>query len=199
MTRQGGGVVLLAAPANQARAWVRGGVVPCHVTEHHAWSIITPAAERTAARAPYDDAVQLLSSRHVGSRLAPALGFFVEGEVAWVTARAPGRVATRWALRGPDRVVVGGGDLPALTPEHLHRVLASAAGERTRPVPLRLVREVWGRVDLPHLPWLLEVLDVLGLPGGRVLEGADPDLGPRIGPNPRTVASFESVVKDEHQ
>ena len=199
MTRQGRGVVLLAGSPPKARAWVRGGVVPCHVVAHGAWTIVAPATGRTAARAPYDDPARILSSRHVGSRMAPALGFFVEDSAAWVTARGPGRSRTRWALRDPDHVVMGGDGLPPLAPEHLHRVLGHAAGAGSRPVPLRALHEVWARTDLPHLDWLLELLDVLGLPGGRLLEGSDPEPGPTIGPGPRTVAAFETAVKDAHQ
>src|SRR5699024_2586658 len=73
-----------------------------------------------------------------------------------------------------------------------------AAGAGSRPVPLRALREVWGRTDLPHLDWLLELLAVLGLPGGRLLEGGDPEPGPAIGPNPRAVAAFDGTGKDGH-
>ncbi|WP_218002277.1 hypothetical protein, partial [Janibacter corallicola] len=132
--------------------------MPCHVVAHRAWTIVVPSAGRTAARPPYDDPARILSSRYVGSRLAPALGFFTEDSTAWVTARGPGRSRTRWALRDPDHVVMGGAGLPPLAPEHLHRVLGHAAGAGSRPVPLRALREVWGRTDLPHLDWLLELL-----------------------------------------
>ena len=46
---------------------------------------------------------------------------------------------------------------------------------------------------------LVEVTAVLGLPGGRVLDGTDTHLGPVIAPHARSVTGFESVVKDVHQ
>ena len=53
--------------------------------------------------------------------------------------------------------------------------------------------------DLTHLEWLVEVVTVLGLPGGRALDGSDGALGPVISPDESAVRAFESVVKDVHQ
>lgn len=197
MSQPGRGAVFLSAPAARAVEWVRRGVVPCHVLEHASWSVVVPAAGTSAAAAPYDDALTVLASRDVGSRLAPMIGLFLIDDVAAVTARASGRGPTRWALRGVDRAVVAGPNLPGLSPEHLHRVLGS--GAPVRGVPVREVRNLWQRVDLAHDEWLVEVTAVLGLPGGRVLDGTDTDLGPVIPPAARSVTTFESVVKDVHQ
>jgi len=197
MTEQGRGVVLLSATAARALEWVRRGVVPCHVLEHSTWSIVVPAGATSRAAAPYDDALTVLASRHVPSPAAPAVGLFEIGDAAVITARAPGRSPIRWALRAADREVVRGPQLPPLSPEDLHRTLAAASGARE--VPIRQIRELWGRTDLTHREWLIEATAVLGLPGGRVLDGSDTDLGPVIAPDPRSVQAFESVVKDVHQ
>lgn len=196
MTQQGRGVVLLAASSASAVEWVRRGVVPCHVLEHSAWSIVVPATRASVTAAPYDDALTLLASRHVGPRLTPAIGLFAMDDTAVVTARA-GRSPARWALRAADHEIVRGPRLPALTPEDLHRTLAGIPGARE--VPIREVRALWGRTDLTHLEWLVEVVTVLGLPGGRALDGSDGALGPVISPDESAVRAFESVVKDVHQ
>lgn len=196
MTQQGRGVVLLAASSASAVEWVRRGVVPCHVLEHSAWSIVVPATRASVTAAPYDDALALLASRHVGPRLTPSIGLFAMDDTAVVTARA-GRSPARWALRAADREIVRGPRLPALTPEDLHRTLAGNSGARE--VPIREVRALWGRTDLTHLEWLVEVVTVLGLPGGRALDGSDGALGPVISPDESAVRAFESVVKDVHQ
>lgn len=197
MSSTGRGAVFLATSAVNAVDWVRGGVVPCHVVEHAAWSIVVPATESTPVAEPYDDALTVLASRHVGGRLAPAIGLFHIDDVAVVTARAAGRSTTRWALRAGDHEVLAGPRLPRLTPEDLHRALASGAG--TRGVPVRELRELWGRLDLRHDEWIVEAATILGLPGARVLAGTDTDLGPIIRPVTRSVAAFESVIKDVHE
>lgn len=197
MSRAGTGVVCLSASAASAADWVRRGVVPCHVLEHASWSVVVPARAVSAAAAPYDDALSVLASRHVGPRLSPAIGLFRFDDVAVLTARAAGRGETRWALRDADGVVVDGPDLPPLTPEDLHRTIAGAGPSRR--IPVREVRELWVRSDLTHDEWLLEVTAVLGLPGGRVLDGTDTHLGSVIAPHTRSVAGFESAVKDVHQ
>ena len=196
MTQQGRGVVLLAASSASAVEWVRRGVVPCHVLEHSAWSIVVPATRASVTAAPYDDALTLLASRHVGPRLTPSIGLFAMDDTAVVTTRA-GRSPARWALRAADREIVRGPRLPALTPEDLHRTLAGNPGARE--VPIREVRALWGRTDLTHLEWLVEVGTVLGLPGGRALDGSDGALGPVISSAESAVRAFESVVKDVHQ
>ncbi|GAA8848428.1 hypothetical protein DUHN55_26540 [Helicobacter pylori] len=196
MTQQGRGVVLLAAPAARAVEWVRSGVVPCHVLQHAAWSIVVPAASTSVTAAPYDDALTVLASRHAGPRLTPAIGLFVMDDTAVLTARS-GRSPVRWALRSADREIVRGPRLPPLSPEDLHRTLAG--NPAVREVPIREVRALWGRTDLTHVEWLVEVATVLGLPGSRVLDGADDSLGPVISPDESAVRAFESVVKDVHQ
>lgn len=196
MSQPGRGVLCLSATATSAADWVRRGVVPCHVFAHAAWSVVVPAAATSAAAPPYDDALTMLAARHVGPRLAPAIGLFLIDEVAVVTAHSGGRGPIRWALRDQDREVLAGPDLPALSPQTLHRVLGS--GAPTRQVPVREVHDLWDRTDLTHAEWLVEAAAVLGLPGGRVLDGSDTDLGAVIAPTARSVASFESVVKDVH-
>ncbi|MDN5716378.1 MAG: hypothetical protein L0G89_04005 [Janibacter sp.] len=197
MTQQDRGVVLLSASSARAVEWVRRGVVPCHVLEHSAWSIVVPATSASAAAAPYDDALTVLASRHVPSPSAPAIGLFEIGDTAVITARAPGRSPTRWALRAADREIVRGPQLPPLSPEDLHRALAT--GSAALEVPIAGIRGLWTRSDLTHHEWLVEATAVLGLPAGRVLDGSDTELGPVIAPNPRSVQDFESAVKDVHQ
>ena len=138
----------------------------------------------------------MLASRHVGPRHTPVIGLFRMDDVAVLTARAGGRGPTRWALRASDREIVAGPDLAELTPEWLHRALAS--GAPSREVPIREVRALWRRTDLTHLEWLVEATAVLGLPGARVLQGSDEGLGPVIHPDARAVSAFESVVRDVH-
>ena len=198
MTQQGRGVVLLSASSARAVEWVRRGVVPCHVLEHSSWSIVVPATPETAAAPPYDDALTVLASRHVGSQLAPSIGLFEMGDTAVITARAPGRAPVRWALRAADREVVRGPQLPPLSPEDVHRTLATGAGAGAGQVPIRGIRALFARTDLTHLEWLVEACAVLALPAGRVLDGSDTALGPVIAPDARSVQAFDSVVKDVH-
>ncbi|GAB3115462.1 hypothetical protein GCM10027055_23350 [Janibacter alkaliphilus] len=192
---RGVGLVLLSGGAARAAEWVRRGVVPCHVGEHPAWTMVTPASAVTAAAAPYDDALTLLASRHVGPRQSPTIGLFVIDDAAVITAQAAGwRTVRRWALRGVEREVRPGPELPALRPQDLHRVLASAAPQRR--IRLAEITDLWRRTDLTQREWLVEAAQVLGLPGARVLSGQDPAPGPRIDPDPRAVGAFETVVKD---
>lgn len=197
MSQAGRGALFLSASASDAVGWVRRGVVPCHVLEHAAWSVVVPAVASTPVAAPYDDAQTVLASRQVSSRMAPSIGLFHIEDAAVVTARGAGRSPTRWALRSSEHALVAGPDLPALSPEGLHRVLGSAAPRRE--VRVREVRDVWRRADLTHREWLVEVATTLGLPGTRVLDGTDTALGPVIGPTTRSVSAFESVIKDVHQ
>lgn len=198
MTDAGRGVVCLSASAASTADWVRRGIVPCHILEYSAWSVVVPASPLSAAPEPYDDALTVLAARHAGTRLCPVIGFFRFEDVAVITARAPGRGAvTRWALRAADGRVVAGAGLPRLTPAGLHRTLAS--GGPTREVAVRAVRDLWRRDDLSHDEWLVEAMAVLGLPGGRALDGTDPHLGPVIVPHSRSVSGFETAVKDVHQ
>ncbi len=198
MSQSGRGMVLLSANAAAATEWVRGGVVPCHVLEHPSWSVVVPGARSTTVAAPYDDALTVLASRHVPPRLAPAIGLFQIEDTAVLTARPAGaRAVTRWALRASDHEIVASRQLPRLTPEDLHRALGS--GAPAREVPIRALRELWGRADLSHEEWLVEAATVLGLPGARVLAGTDTELGPVIRPSARSVPAFESVIKDVHQ
>lgn len=192
---RGTGIVLLAASAVSSAEWVRRGVVACHVLEHPAWTVVTPADDRSATGEPYDDALTVLASRHVGPRIAPAIGLFVIDDAAVVTAQGGGwRAVKRWALRDRERRFVRGPELPPLRPEDLHRVLAST--EPRRRVAMSDLTALWRRTDLTHLEWVIEATRVLGLPGGRVLDGTDDALGPRIAPDARSVGAFESVVKD---
>lgn len=197
MSQSGRGAVFLSAQVASAIEWVRRGVVPCHVLEHASWSIVVPAVGATDVAAPYDDALTVLASRYVGARLAPGIGLFHIDDTAVVTARAAGRGTTRWALRAADRAIVAGPQLPALSPADLHRALGS--GAPTREVRVREVRDLWERTDLAHEEWLVEAATALGLPGARVLDGTDTDLGPIIRPGARSVTAFESVIKDVHQ
>lgn len=190
--------MLLSASSARAVEWVRHGVVPCHVLEHSSWSIVVPATPGSAAAPPYDDALTVLASRHVASPMAPSIGLFEIGDAAIVTARAPGRSPVRWALRAADRAIVRGPQLPPLSPEDLHRTLATGAAAGAREVPIREIRGLFARTDLTHLEWLVEACAVLGLPAGRVLDGSDTALGPVIAPDARAVQAFESVVKDVH-
>ncbi|WP_435198840.1 hypothetical protein [Janibacter sp. GS2] len=197
MSQSGRGAVFLSTSVANAVEWVRRGVVPCHVLAHASWSTVVPAVGGTEVAEPYDDALTVLASRHVGARMAPAIGLFRIDDAAVVTARAAGRGSTRWALRSADRSIVAGPQLPRLTPEDLHRALGS--GAPTREVPVREVRDLWRRTDLTHDEWLVEVATVLGMPGARVLAGTDTDLGPVIEPAARSITTFESVIKDVHQ
>ena len=197
MSQAGRGALFLSANASDAVGWVRRGVVPCHVLEHAAWSVVVPAVTSTPVTAPYDDAQTVLASRQVSARMAPSIGLFHIEDVAVVTARGAGRSTTRWALRSSDHAVVAVPELPPLSPDGLHRVLGS--GARRREVRVREVRDLWRRADLTQREWLVEVATVLGLPGTRVLDGTDTALGPVVGPAPRTVGAFESVVKDVYQ
>lgn len=202
-TSRDAGLVLLSGTAASAAEWVRGGVVPCHVAEHSGqtpWALVTPAVAGTAAQEPYDEALTLLAARHVGPRLAPTIGLFVLDGAAVLTAQGGGwRAVRRWALRDEQRRVVRGPDLPPLRPSDLHRVLATSAGARAGElVHVSEVERLWGRTDLTAREWVVEVTRVLRLPGGRVLDGTDAHPGPRVDPDARAVASFESVVKDVH-
>ena len=188
------------APSGEVRAGRASLVVPVRGPDGEAVLKLAKKAGEldvgVLALRSLDDALTVLASRHAGPRLTPAIGLFVMDDTAVLTARS-GRSPVRWALRSADREIVRGPRLPPLSPEDLHRTLAG--NPAVREVPIREVRALWGRTDLTHVEWLVEVATVLGLPGSRVLDGADDSLGPVISPDESAVRAFESVVKDVHQ
>lgn len=182
-------LLLLPTTAPSATAWVRRGVVACHVGEDGPWTLVLAADGRTAAQEPYDDPTAVLLSRPVGPRLAPALGVGVVGDRAVVVAQPSGwRAVRRWALRPRLGPVVRDDRLPPLRPGDLAPFAEGRVGEGR-------VAETLEERGLTAHEWLAHVLDALGLPGGEVVRGESVP-GPVVEPDPRSVTAFARVVEE---
>lgn len=184
------GLLLVSGEPARVAAWVRRGLVPCHVVPLGRWTAVVPAESASRAEPPYDDAVLVLASRPVPHRFRPALGFWSldDRAVATVTPRA-WRVASRWLVWGP-----GHGAMPA-PGLRLARALdlATAVGRPGAGHDVaRLVSQPGGDVD----DLLVDLMTVLDVPGAQLLDGAPMD-SRVIEPAARLVARFNARVADD--
>ena len=180
------GLLLVGGGPARVGAWVRRGLVSCHVVPLGRWTAVVPAESSSRAGPPYDDAFTVLTGRPLPVRLRPGLGLFTSGDRAVLTVQPRGwRATQRWLVWEPGRGVVPTSGLPAAAPVDLER--AVGGGRRVGAVladPGGDARQV-----------LEQALAALGLPGRELLAG-DP-VGRVVVPSPRTVARFEAQVAEE--
>lgn len=186
------GLLLLRGPVPEVLAWSRRGVVPVHVGRLEGWTAVLPRGASRAA-APYDEALPLLASRPVPSRLGPALGFWCIGERAVITVRSGRRSAPRWVVWEPEAGLVRPPGLDRAVPGDLLR--AARGGSRAELV--EILRERHIRPERV----LAATVGVLGLPGARLLVSPHrrEELLPRAvdgDPDPQQVGWFDDAVRD---
>lgn len=187
------GVLLVHADAKLADAWVRRGVVPSYVVPLPGWTAVVPA-DHTRLGAPYDDSLTVLANRPVPTRLRTALGFFVIGDLAIVSAQLRGARSTRMLSWTPGH---GADEVPGFPTLKVGQ-LAEAAGLHEADVR-SVVRALGARTGTP-LDRLTELMHVLALPGAAMLrgEGVKSDLeAVLVEPDKSAVGRFEKVARDE--
>lgn len=188
------GVLLLHADAKLTDAWVRRGVVPSYVVPLPGWTAVVTAGH-TRLDPPYDDALTLTANRPVPTRLRTALGFFVIGELAVVTAQTRGwRAEPRMLSWAPGH---GADEVPGFPPLKVGQ-LAEAAGLDEQVV--RAVLRVLAARDGAPMDRLAELMRALALPGAGMLrgDGVKSDLeAVLVEPDKRAVGHFEKVASDE--
>lgn len=178
--------------------WAAKGVVPVDVAGlSGGWTVLVPVGPHSAVAAPYDDAVPLLLSRPVPMRLRPALGLAVRGQDAVVTlVPRRWRARQRWLVWGAGEGLVRPGDLPVASLSDL----VAASGVRD-PRALASLREVVADVAGQARVFLADLLVVLGLPGGDLIDGSarigQLSVSRRVTPPEEIVAGFEAAVHEE--
>ncbi|MCE1180035.1 MAG: hypothetical protein LWW86_13570 [Micrococcales bacterium] len=184
-------------PAATAR-WVERGLVAAHVVPAHGWTAVLPAETGTRADHPYDDPALALASHPASTRMRPALGFFVlQGRGAVTVQDGRFTRATQWLVWEPGVGLVRPDGLRRPAP----RALLHASHALARGVEEEELRGILTDPRGSALEWLLAVIDLLGLPGGGWLSGAD---SPRLVPGARVaeptlgaVERFHSVVRED--
>ncbi|XVX21747.1 hypothetical protein ACQP1U_07800 [Actinomycetota bacterium] len=184
-------------PAATAR-WVERGLVAAHVVPARGWTAVLPAETGTRADHPYDDPALALAAHPASTRMRPALGFFVIDGRGTITVQ-DGRFtrATQWLVWEPGVGLVRPAGLRRPAP----RALLHASHALARGLEEDELRGILTDPRGSALDWLLSVIEVLGLPGGRWLSGADsPRLvqGSRVAePTLGAVERFHSVVRED--
>ncbi len=192
------GLLLIRAATSAVEVWAARGVVPVDVAPlEHGWVVVVPATGRTAVEPPYDDPVVLLVNRPVPARMRPAIGLVVRGGEAVVCVAARGwRSGRRWLAWSPGEGLVPPGGLPVLSLPSL--VAASGVAD---PGALDALRAVGSDVAGAPRDFLVDLLAVLGLPGGPLLDGSalvgDDERCRRVLPDGRAVAGLEGAVHEE--
>jgi hypothetical protein len=187
------GVLLVHADVKFADVWVRRGVVPSYVVPLPGWTAVVPA-DHTRLSPPYDDSLTVLANRPVPTRLRTALGFFVIGDLAIVSAQLRGARSTRMLSWAPGH---GADEVPGFETLRVSQ-LAEAAGLHEADVRA-VARTLGARTGTP-LHRLTELMEVLALPGAAMLrgEGVKSDLeAVLVEPDKSAVGHFEKVARDE--
>lgn len=184
------GLLLVSGEPARVAAWVRRGLVPCHVVPLGRWTAVVPAEPVSRTEPPYDDGAMVLASRPVPHRFRPALGFWaVDGRaVATVTPRA-WRVTARWLVWEPGQGAV---PAPGLRLARALDLAAAVGRPGAGHDVARLVSRPAGGVD----DLLLDLMELLDVPGGQLL-GGPPEGGAVVEPAARLVARFNARVADD--
>ena len=195
------GIWLTRGGTEAVARWAARGVVPLHVIPLPGWTAVLPAGESRAA-APYDACLPILAARPMPHRMRPALGFFVMDGMGVVSVRHRGRSSARFVVWAPGSGLMRSPGLAVAAPADLVRV----AGGRGRRGPDRdeAQAEVRALLRSPQgtpKELLHRVLAVLGLPGRRLLDGADPaESAPgavTVEPDRRTVERLDRTAHEE--
>lgn len=190
-SRRSHGLLLSRGPAATVTSWARRGLVPVRIHEFEPWVAVVPDGP-SAARPPYDEALRVLASRPVASRMRPAVGCFVIDRAAVVTVHPAGwRPVQRWVLWNPEHGVTRLPGLPLARPADVARAVGAPA--RTTE---GVVRDAL-RSAAPDALTLLEgLMEALRLPGFRLLAAArgTTTAGALVEPEHRHVERFERTV-----
>ena len=180
------GLLLVGGGPAAVAAWVRRGLVACHVVPLGRWTAVVPAEAESRALPPYDNAVTVLAARPVPHRLRPGLGAFTSGGRAVLTVQPRGwRGGQRWLIWEPGEGVVVAPGLVQARPVDLVR----AAG-RGRGIGALLADPGGDAHDL-----LRRVMGALGLPGVEMLrEGG---AGPVVTPSAKAVSRFDARATED--
>jgi hypothetical protein len=185
------GLLLVGGEPARVTAWVRRGLVACHIVPLAGWTAIVPSEPVSRADPPYDNSLTVLVARPVPGRLRPALGFLVVDGRAVVSVRARGTRATlRWVVSDPGSGVVRAPHLELARPSDL---AAAAGARRAAGRAARVLAEPSG--DAERI--LAELMDALGLPGAELLGGVPAGVGHVAAPTQQAVARFEARAAEE--
>ncbi|QGN57048.1 hypothetical protein [Nostocoides sp. HKS02] len=189
--RDARGLLLVSGDPARVAAWVRRGLVACHVVPLGGWSAVVPAELASRARPPYDDAVTVLASRPVAARLRPALGFWsLDGRaVATVSPRGL-RAGQRWLVWQPGE---GPLDTPGLALARPGDLAAAAGRQVSRAEVAAVVSQARGDAG----SMLVHLMQVLAVPGADLLDGLPAGSGDPVEPSAKAVGRFESRVAEE--
>ncbi|HEX2705737.1 MAG TPA: hypothetical protein VHM65_08255 [Candidatus Lustribacter sp.] len=192
------GLLLVRGSPNAVAAWAYRGQVGVDVVPlGQGWTGVLPVGLISAVAPPYHDAVAMLFNRDVPTRLRPAIGVAVAAEVGLV-AVSPRRwrAIRRWAAWTPGV----GLTRPAHLPLAPLSAIVSASGA-TVPGTREDLKDVLTDRAGDARSVLVDVLTVLGLPGGALFEGSTTVTSVRgvvrVDPSDRRVAGFETVAREE--
>jgi hypothetical protein len=194
--RQDRGLLLVRGDLGAVTPWAERGLVAVHAVPLTGWTAVLPAEPFSRVSSPYDEATPALAGRPLPSRLRPGVGLFVLRGRAVVTVQPPGwRPVQRWMVWTPEHGMVRTPRLPVARPADLMR--AAGTTRQAGPALLHVLRQRHGGV----LPWLLDVLRALGLPGERLLTGEHQAGGSAgavlVEPRSASLARFEAILRDE--
>jgi len=180
------GLLLVGGAPATVAAWVRRGLVACHVQPLGRWTAVVPAEPRSRAQPPYDDAVSVLAARPVPHRMRPTIGLFASAGRAVLTVQPRGwRGGQRWLVWEPGRGVIGAPGLVPARPADLVRATGSGRG----------IGAVLGDPAGDADRLVARVMEVLGLPGADVLRTGG--TGPVVTPSPKAVSRFDARATED--
>lgn len=178
--------------------WAAKGVVAVDIASlGHGWTVLVPATTETAVDPPYDEAIPVLLARPLPQRMRPGFGVVVhDGEAVLSVVARHLRAERRWLAWGPGEGLIRPGGLPVAS----LRIIVEASGVHD-PDALAALRAVVEDIAGEPRDFLVDVLTVLGLPGGDLLDGStligDLPMSRRVEPHGRAVAGFEGAVHEE--
>jgi hypothetical protein len=189
------GLLLVGGEPAPVTAWVRRGLVACHIVPLPGWTALVPSEATSRASAPYDNALSALVARPVPGRMRPALGFLAVDGRAVVSVRSRGlrggrRGGLRWVVSEPGSGVVRAPQLELARPSEL---AAAAGAPRAAGRAARVLAEPAGDA----VAVLTALMDVLGLPGAHLLAGVPSGAGHVAAPTQQAVARFEARAAEE--
>ncbi len=193
------GILLVRGPQDRVQAWARKGLVTAHVVPLDGWTAVCPVPGPAVAPAgaERERALELFAGRPVPSRLRPAVGLYLLGGRAVVTAHPSGRRATpQWLVWQPGDALVTARPLPAGRLDALALVAGLPAGAGSDRVARVLLEPSGSPTDA-----LVDLLTVLELPGQALLDGSvapvDAAGAVEVHPSPGAIERFRSVARED--
>lgn len=200
---QPAGILLVSGDVKAVSRWAQRGLTAVRLVRLDGWVAVVPTGPSLAA-APYDATPEVLLARPLPRALRPAIGLWLVGDRAVVSAHSKTASApVRWVLWRPGSGVqqpssMASVQLAPATARDLARVAGARAG--AGPVAAALTRSYGSAVEV-----LQAVLEALQLPGLGLLLGTapDPDAARDDGevvvrPSPRSVRRFDALTTEEH-